>query len=416
MKRTTLRFLALGIVFLVLLALLLGRVSFVLNDKFSYKYDGEYYQSAEEYDVLFLGSSHIMNSIYPLEMFQAQGITAYNLGMTNESLATSYWRLREALEHHTPRVVVMDSTLVSYNMAVDPSDPRALAFLHNSLDVMPLGLTKVQALADLFGWRDVENIANYLFPLAAYHSRWSSLTEDDFHPWLQADRGALPIRSLYQLDGPLAEVPVSSKAPLPPVGADYLNRILTLCQERDLPLVLLAVPYCADETSRQILHSLPDAAAGYDNVRCINLFDEGDFDWRTDFSDAVGHLNTASAARLSRRLAGELAESYALPDHRGEPAAAKWEEDYRISTGQHLNKLLSCGDLNTALMLADHSGLSCQVRLTGAALEHEQTALLAARLTESPAPPDGSPALPEDGCALLVWPADSSEPAQLLQF
>ena len=71
----------------VLLALLMGRVSFVLNDKFSYKYDSEYYQDPGEYDVLFLGSSHIMNSIYPLEMFRSQGITAYNLGMTNESLA-----------------------------------------------------------------------------------------------------------------------------------------------------------------------------------------------------------------------------------------------------------------------------------------------------------------------------------------
>lgn len=416
MKRTTLRFLALGAVFLVLLALLMGRVSFVLNDKFSYKYDSEYYQDPGAYDVLFLGSSHIMNSIYPLEMFRSQGITAYNLGMTNESLAASYWRLKEALEHHTPRLVVMDSTRVTFNMTVDTADPKALAFLHNSLDSMPLGVTKVQALADLFGWQDVENIANYLFPLAAYHSRWSSLTEDDFHPWLQADRGALPIRNLYLLDSPLPEVPADSKAPLPPVGADYLDRILTLCQEREVPLVLLTVPYCTDETSRQMLHSVPDAAAGYDNVRCIDLFDSRAFDWRTDFSDAAGHLNTASAARLSRWLAGALAEDYALPDHRGEPSAAQWEENYRISTGQHLNKLLSCGDLNTALMLADHSGLSCQLRLTDATLDNAQTALLAARLTESASPPEGSPALPEEGCALLVWCTDSTEPAQLLQF
>ena len=228
MKRTTLRFLALGAVFLLLLAGIAARLSQVLNDKFSYKYHGEFYELDEEYDVLLFGSSHMMDSVLPLEMFGARGIKAFNLGMTNESLAASYWRLRDALDRRTPRVVVLEATMVTNTEKINTGYEEAMAFLHNSLDSMPLCATKVQAVADLFGVQDLDNLFQYLVPLAAYHNRWSTLTEDDFHPWQQADRGALPIRVLYTPDSePLLHS--EGQQPLPALGEDYLTRILTLC-------------------------------------------------------------------------------------------------------------------------------------------------------------------------------------------
>ena len=43
MKRRTLRFLAAGAVFLLLLAGMTARLTRVLSDKFAYKYHGEFY-------------------------------------------------------------------------------------------------------------------------------------------------------------------------------------------------------------------------------------------------------------------------------------------------------------------------------------------------------------------------------------
>lgn len=415
MKQRTLRFLAAGAVFLVLLAGLTARLTWVLSDKFAYKYHGEFYERDEQYDVLLFGSSHMMNSLLPLEMFGERGIRAFNLGMTNESLATSYWRLRDALDRRTPEVVVVEASMVTYGMKVDPADPNALALLHNSLDSMPLGAVKVQAVADLFGAADLEHIFEYLVPLAVCHDRWYALTEEDFHPWQQADRGAMPIRSLYTPESePLLHS--DGQAEPPAVGREYLTRILTLCEQRGIPVVLLNVPYFTTEQDLQIFNALPELTAGFENVRCINLFGTDFADWRTDFSDAAGHLNAAAAGRLSRWLANELADFYDLPDHRGEESAQRWEQDRGISTRQQWNKLLGAADLNTALMLVDHSGLACRVRLREEALQNEQTALLAARLPDRGEPPPGSPALPEEGSALLVWQTGSDEPAVLLEF
>ena len=415
MKRRTLRFLAAGAVFLLLLAGMTARLTRVLSDKFAYKYHGEFYEREEQYDVLLFGSSHMMNSLLPLEMFEERGIRAFNLGMTNESLAASYWRLRDALNRCTPQVVVVEASMVTFGRKVDTADPNAMALLHNSLDSMPLGAVKVQAVTDLFGAGDLENIFQYLVPLAVCHNRWYALTEDDFHPWQQADRGALPIRNLYMPESePLLHS--DGQAEPPAVGREYLTRILTLCEQRGVPVVLLNVPYFTQEHDLQVFNALPELTAGYKNVRCINLFQTDFADWRGDFSDAAGHLNTAAAARLSRWLANDLAEFYQLPDHRGEDGAQRWEQDMGISTLQHWNKLLGAADLNTALMLADHTRLACRVRLGEEALQNEQTALLAGRLPDRGEPPPGSPDLPEEGCALLVWRTDSDEPAVLLQY
>lgn len=418
MKNKTLRFFAAAAAFLLLFALLFGWASRLLNDKMSVKYDGEFYQGGEEYEVLLFGSSHMMNSVYPLELYRQTGIYSYNLGMTNEGLCPTYWRIRQALETHTPQVIVVEVSGVAYGLKTDVTDPSAQACLHNSLDSMPLGLTKVQAVVDLFGWRDLDSIFNFLFPLALYHDRWHALSEDDFAPWLLADKGALPIRSLFTPDAPLSEVDPDWVEPGGEAGVTYLLRIVELCRQKDIQLVLLNVPYLTSDRDRAVFNGIPALLEGKDGVRYYNLFQSDLLDVRIDLSDAVGHLNTAGAARLTAWLGEELRQNYDLPDHRGEAGSERWEQEYGISTAQHLNKLTGAGDLNTALMLLDHAGLGYRLQLTQAARGQEQTALLLARLggEEAGSVPPGSPELPGEGCALLVWQEGKDEPAQLLTF
>lgn len=418
MKQKLLRFFAAAAVFLLLFALLFGAVSRVLNDKMSVKYDGEFYRSGDDYEVLLFGSSHMMNSVYPLELYRLTGLYAYNLGMTNEGLCPTYWRLRQALETHHPKVVVVEASGVAYGLKTDVGDPAAQAWLHNSMDSMPLGLTKVRAVVDLFGWRDLDSIFNFLFPLAQYHDRWRQLSRDDFDPWSMADRGALPIRNLFALDAPPGEIDPDWVEPGGEAGVEYLLRILDLCEQKGIQVVLLNVPYLTSDADRAVFNGIPALAAGYGNVRCYNLFQSDLLDLRIDLSDAAGHLNTAGAARLTAWLGQELCQNYALTDHRGEPGSEAWDQAYRISTAQHLNKLAAAGDMNTALMLLNHAGLGYRLQLTEAARQNELTALLLDRLDAAGAGevPPGSPELPAEGCALLVWQQGMDDPAQLLTF
>ena len=194
-KHPRLSFCVRGLCFLLGVCLLFGALSALLNDKMSRKYAGYFYDSGDDFEVLFFGSSHMFNGVAPLQLYRDTGVFSYNLGMTNEYPSVSYWRMVDALQRQDPKVVVVDvyRALSREKMPQTESD---LSLLHNSLDAMPLGVTKVRAAADILdaGWNNLDTMFNFLFPLAQFHSRYRSLTEDDYHPYLLETRGAMPLR------------------------------------------------------------------------------------------------------------------------------------------------------------------------------------------------------------------------------
>ena len=75
--------------------------------------NGSFLQEDRDYDVLFFGSSHAVNGIYPMELWKDYGITSYNLSGHGAGLAASYWTMRLATQYHKPRVAVLDVLLPS---------------------------------------------------------------------------------------------------------------------------------------------------------------------------------------------------------------------------------------------------------------------------------------------------------------
>lgn len=406
MRKDTRVFLGRGACFLLGFCLLFAALSRLLNDKYSLKYTAPFYRGSDEYEVLFFGSSHVYDGIYPLTIYRESGVLSYNLGMTGETMCTTYWRVRDALDRCTPKVVVVD-VYAADDAEKLPVTESAFAFLHNSLDGMPLCLNKVRALRDIFG-ADLAQIANYLFPLAQYHSRYSVLTADDYRPYITEDRGALPLRVWTPVTEPRPD-PTGVTAGLGPVGEAYLRRIADLCAAKGTALVLVAVPYQPHEPERLALLDSVAAFAEENGLPFLNLFALDLVDPRTDFADADGHLNTRGGNAVSAWLARWLAEQYELADHRGDGACAPWEQNLAVNLRQHATHMQSA-DLDTALMLLSQPGLGWQLRLTDAALQAEETQRFLTGLPyeadgnmlQTGTPPAGA-ALPEGENALLAW-------------
>lgn len=59
-------------------------------------------------DVLFLGSSVVVNAFIPQEMYEDYGIRSYNLGSEQQSPFLSYYLLKEAYKSQNPKAVVLD--------------------------------------------------------------------------------------------------------------------------------------------------------------------------------------------------------------------------------------------------------------------------------------------------------------------
>lgn len=412
MSKKTRVFLLRGACFLLGACLLFAALSRLLNDKYSYKAAAPFYQGGDAYEVLFFGSSHMYDGVFPLAVYRESGVLSYNLGMTGETMCTTYWRIRDALDRCTPRVVVVD-VYAAADAEKLPFTEEKLAFLHNSLDGMPLCPVKVRALGDIFG-TDIAQTANYLFPLAQYHSRYSSLTADDYEPFLNADGGALPLRVWKPVWEGMPDT-AGVTAPLGAAGEAYLRRIAALCAGRGVALVLAAIPYQPHESGELALLDSVAAFAAENGLPFLNLFEVGIIDPFTDFADGDGHLNTRGGNALSVWLARWLTAHYALTDRRGDAVAAAWDGALADGLRRHA-AILAEADLDTALMLLAQPGLGWQLRLSDAALQREETQRFLAGLPyeangnmlQTGTPPAGA-ALPEGENALLAWDQTTGE-------
>jgi len=60
------------------------------------------------------------------------------------------------------------------------------------------------------------------------------------------------------------------------------------------------------------------------------MMDQLGFDEKTDFQDKSSHLNDLGAFKLSHDIGEHLKNNYNLPDHRGDPEYARWNDDWQI--------------------------------------------------------------------------------------
>ena len=48
----------------------------------------DFYQQEQDFDVLFLGTSHVLNAVYPMELWRDYGIVSYNMANHSENICT----------------------------------------------------------------------------------------------------------------------------------------------------------------------------------------------------------------------------------------------------------------------------------------------------------------------------------------
>ena len=310
--------------FLVIFAVLFHLVSGVLRNKRYAPYSMAFYEEpAGAVDVLLMGSSHMLNAVAPVQMWEEYGLASNNLAQVGQALPETYYALWDALRFQRPKLVVVDL----YKVIQDSLIGSELS-LHATLDYMPPGLPKLLAPFDLL---PEEARTEYLFDFYVYHSRWKELSAADFRRPDTTEKGA---QVLFKVDPrtTFQVLPATETAEPSAVEVEYLKRIVDLCAEEDIPLLLMAVPYGTpeyDDLDRQQVVNAMAAYAEEWGVPFVNMMyhlDELDFDFTTDMADEY-HVNWRGMEKTTTWLGGYLTANYDLPDHRGDPAYQSWEEN-----------------------------------------------------------------------------------------
>ena len=311
------------VLFLLLAALSFQTASNVLRAKsYAEASAAIYAEPRDSLDVIFLGASHMLNAVSPRQLWAEHGIASNNLAQNGQVLPVTYYHLQEALRYQKPRLIVVDIYKAIQESLIDSS-----ASAHYTLDSMTFGPPKLRAVLDLL---PPEEWAEYLLDVVAYHSRWKELTAADFQAPDFSERGA---QALYDT-APLPDFQVMGEeetAPAAPTALRYLEKIVELCREEGVELLLVAVPFATpedDDMSRQeVVNGMAAYAAewGVPYVNMMHATEEMGFDFATDMAD-IYHNNWLGMEKTTAWLGDYLCAHYDLPDRRGDPDYSGWEE------------------------------------------------------------------------------------------
>lgn len=368
-----------SILFLAVLLLCIFAATVVVRRKdSSYKYADFFDKAAkDQIDVLFIGSSHVINAINPAVLYDDYGITSYNMGGHGSVMQATYWELIEALQYCKPKYVVVDTFLmqkdyqyldVMYEDSSEEDRKTSVGQLHLNMDAWPLDKLKIAAVKDLIRDEDIQK--EFLFDFMRYHSRWDELNVNDYRSLIgKEDRNPLfgaEMRYGMELTPGIYPSPEDSDGlGGATVGEEYLRKIIDECQRDDIGIIVTFLTCSATTDDKRVIDSARIISEQYD-VPFVNMQELGVVDLYTDLND-TGHMNAMGAIKATRYLGKVLSETREFTDHRGDERYANWQEksdafnrtiyDLAVSSDSIYQQLnyLSSGNVSSVLYINDES-------------------------------------------------------------
>lgn len=316
------RILTIGFILFSLYFCLMKSNKLVVMKKSEEKYADYYSLENKDLDVLFLGTSHILDSINPMELWNHFGLTGYNMAIPDCRIPTSYWILKNTLQYSKPKVVVIDiAYLIDEKIKFDYS--------HSFFDTIPFGAFKTEAAVDLFD-RDQKQVSEMLFPFIRFHNRWKEIDESDFAASSSKLMGYVPEYGVQPatFGKQMKEDPTAIRN----VSVDYLVKIIDLCKENNIRVMFIGIPFDASEASQNIFSFGAVLAEQYGiNYLTPDTLLES-LDTQVDYFDNLGdnsHTNFSGAQKITKAVGEYLRANYSFPEHSDE-VTAEWDRNFQI--------------------------------------------------------------------------------------
>lgn len=280
---------------------------------------GAFFEEKQDFDVLFLGTSRVLDGVSPMELWRDYGLTSYNMGNNSEPLGVTRWVLETALEYHMPRVAVIDVFYVAH--ATD--EDWTYSFRHLFYDALPLSRAKIRAVC---ATQPEDGRLEFLMPFSLYHGRWEELLSGreerlvECEPYMMGSemRMSRMPRDNYAFTDEMTQ------EELP--GHQALREIAALCRARGIEPVFMALPGHASGQEQMDMNSVQRVADEL-GVPFVNMMRMDIVDNQTDCYDWQGHLNPDGASKATAFLGVWLKAHYDLPDRRGDSAYAHWDDN-----------------------------------------------------------------------------------------
>ncbi len=333
------------VIFCILFLFLLNRI----YDIFSWKDTaGDYTSSMEVFydleenivDVLFLGSSHCYCSVIPAQLWEDYGMASFNMAISGQDLAGSYYNFKEALKTQDLKVVCVDLYGCTFHGYLIEGN------LYRNTLSRKLTPTYFEAVNSMV---ETDNKSDFYLRWPIIHTRYKELKKQDF---VQDRPVYLGYTSGFNTS-PISKIEYAYVEPIP-FGEEeqkWLLKIMELAEESGTELVFFLAPYQVPLEAQEYIAYAKEMAAEHDVpvLDMVELSEAVGIDWDRDFID-YGHTNYWGAQKVTDYMGKFLKANYDLADYRGDERYALWDEDLRVRQHEVANyNLKQIGDVKTYL-------------------------------------------------------------------
>jgi hypothetical protein len=284
--------------------------------EFSYYSWKDFYALEENLDLLILGSSHALRSYNPsiISRDLTGAPLVFNFGTPAQSPRTSYFILKEVLQHHQPQLVVFDVYFMVFTSDEQLKNGR-LAYQQ-----MHSGEAKNDFL--LYGFSLSEMATLKLFPSYLYRNRIKPKIKKIFgQPYLPEQEGTyqgygfapnedtVAMKDLYE--GNQFDFFTVDTSDMTKINCRYLEKMIKLCRDHKVDIVFAAAPM--PEITVKKVPTYDQFYQFFGNVAKRSEMDYLDFnlDRPATLKDSFhffndDHLNESGAAIFSHAVAERL--------------------------------------------------------------------------------------------------------------
>lgn len=281
-----------------------------------------YKQKDDTVDVIFLGSSQAYCNINTGVLWDEYGMSAFDLGGAEAPTWNSYYYLKEALKTQNPKIVALEVS----TMALQPFEYQYYAWIEDNHYGMKWNENRIDSLKIS---TPEDEFLDYLFPLGAMHGRYNNLSKNDFVDENNTInyKGFDPRETIVPTEVPDISG-VTELGEVPEKHLNYYYKIIELCKEENIPLVIIKAPYAVSEDEQKVYNLIFDIAEqnGVPYIDFNKCYAEMGLDFETDMADS-SHVNMSGNYKYSKYLGQRIKEMVSLEDHRGDARYASWEAD-----------------------------------------------------------------------------------------
>lgn len=289
---------------------------------------GYYAEPKNSLDVVFIGTSGTMSAYVPMQAYEDYGYTSYNFCTNERTVESITYSIKEALKTQSPELLVIDVRplirKVTLKQLWEEGDTASVRY---NTDGYRYSLDRVKFL-----WENLPHNTGslpYYLDIILYHNQPLN--------WKNWNGAYKFINRGYNFMGWEGDIPVpeinDDIVPLDENLDAYLDEIIAACKQIDsrTKVLFLYYPYriamyndYMSENVNYVQQKVQDA--GFPFIDGEEYYDEIGLDASRDFQNG-GHWNIFGAEKITTWLSARLVNDYDLPDHRGTPEYAAWDND-----------------------------------------------------------------------------------------